>query len=264
MLGCSDTTIDLPPGTATIVVEGWITDQSIQHWVKVSESTRFRDTKPETIISDAQVIIEDDQDQFPLTFNGEKGIYQTATFAGVPGKSYRVLITLSDGSEIRSSWETLNQVAPIDDIQFDTFDDTDPETGDDILVYYPIVTSQDPLEEQNQYRYKGFKNDSLLNTPEEMILLSDEFNNGESLPQHIPEFRLDVGDQITVELHSLSLSAFHFLELLRSQTTALGSSSGTAPAKLIGNLSYTNLQGEIVIGYFGASSITSASAEVTE
>ena len=264
LIGCTDTTIDLPPGKSTVVVEGWITDQSNQHWVKVSRSTRFRDTKTEIIISDATVIIEDNSDQYPLTFHNELGIYQTSTFAGLRGNSYRVIITLVDGSEITSSWEELNNVSPIDDLQFDTYEDRDPDTGENIIVYYPIVISQDPLEEQNQYRYKGFRNAIALNKPEELILLSDEFNNGEILPQHIPEFRLGLGDEITIEMHSLSLPAFRFLELLRSQTTSLGSSSGTAPAKLVGNLTYTNRQDDIVIGFFGASSIATATAIVTE
>jgi hypothetical protein len=96
------------------------------------------------------------------------------------------------------------------------------------------------------------------------VLLSDEFNNGQSLPHHIPEFRLALNDQITIELHSLSSPAFQFLALLRAQTTSLGSSSGTAPAKLIGNLSYTNRPNDIILGFFGASSIKTATSQVSE
>ena len=264
LIGCTDTTIDLPPGKTTVVVEGWITDENSQHWVKVSQSTRFRDSKPETVITNATVIIEDNNNQYPLTYNTELGIYQTTAFAGLNGNSYRVIITLQNGSEITSSWESLNSVPPITELQFDTYEDRDPDTGENIIVYYPIVVSQDPLDEQNQYRYKGYRNGIVLNKPEELILLSDEFNNGEILPQHIPEFRLGLSDEITVELHSLSLEAFRFLELLRSQTTSLGSSSGTAPAKLIGNLSYSNRPDDIVIGFFGASSITTSTAIVAE
>jgi hypothetical protein len=264
-LGCSDPFIELPVGNGTIVVEGWMSDQDTQHWVKVSESIRFNDTRPEIVIDDATVLIEDDQaNVYPLTYDDSSGRYLTASFPGVVGNAYRVVITLQNGTEITSSWETLLNVPPINSVLFDSFDDTDPITGEPILVYYPVVTSIDPNNEQNQYRYKGYKNGQLFNAPEELILLSDEFNNGQLLPHHIPEFRLALNDQITIELHSLSKPAFQFLELLRVQTTSFGSSSGTAPAKLIGNLSYTNQPNEIVLGFFGASAIKTSTAQVTE
>jgi hypothetical protein len=265
LFGCSDPFIDLPDGRSTLVVEGWVTDQSKQHWVKVSRATRFNDSQPEIIVSNASVTIEDSQGQaFPLTFDEESGQYLSTIFAGNGGDSYMVKIILQDGEELASTWESIIEVPPIDDLQFESFDDTDPETGEDIVVYYPVVTSLDPISQQNQYRYKGYKNGTLLNTPEELVLLSDEFNNGQSLPHHIPEFRLSLNDQITIELHSLSSPAFQFLALLRAQTTSLGSSSGTAPAKLIGNLSYTNRPNDIILGFFGASSIKTATSQVSE
>ncbi len=262
---CADETLQLPPGKSLVVVEGWLTDQAEAQWVKLSRTTAFTSPSAEIIIDDALIeLIEDgNPTRIPLTFDPVTGRYYSAEFAGVLNERYSLEITLSNGDIIRSKWETLQPVPQIDAIEFDSFDDTDPDTGDDITVYYPVVISDDPAEEINKYRYKGFRNGQLLNEPEELILLSDEFNNGQTLPHHIPDFRLAIGDEIRVEIQSLSTPAYRFLDLLKSQTVSGGSSSGTAPAKLIGNL--TNVTShDIVLGYFGAVAVHSFSTTVTE
>jgi len=267
LTACSDDTLLLPQSKELVVVEGWITNQLATHWVKLSRTTGFYSTNPEIIISDATLVIEEQNtaNTYPLTYDGSAKRYFSDEFAGVQGRTYRLRITLSDGREILSGWELLQPVPPIDLIEFENFEDTDPDTGDNIVVYYPVVSSNDPIENVNNYRYKGFRNGTLLNAPEELILLSDQFNNGQLLPHHIPAFRLEPNDVIRIELHSLTNTAFQFLDLLKTQTTSLGSSSGTAPAKLVGNLTYSeNASNEIVLGFFGASSVQSATATVIE
>jgi hypothetical protein len=263
--GCTDKELELPPGNSLVVVEGWLTDLQDTQWVKLSQTTPISSEDAELIIEDALVeIIEDgNPTRIPLAFNPETNRYHSEVFAGVHNKRYSLEVTLSNGDIIRSKWETLQAVPPIDAIEFDFFEDTDPATGEDILVYYPIVISQDPAEEINNYRYKGFRNGQVFKEPEALILLSDEFNNGQTLPHHIPDFRLELGDEIKVEIQSISPLAYRFLDLLKSQTLSVGSSSGTAPAKLIGNL--TNVTShEIVLGYFGAVSVHSFTTTVSE
>ena len=60
-----------------------------------------------------------------------------------------------------------------------------------------------------------------------------------------------------VEQLSLTEESHDFLALLRSQTVDLGETFGVAPAPIIGNLSNIEDPSEIVLGYFGASSVES-------
>jgi len=264
LASCGLIEIDLPKGEEQIVIEGWITDQNKQHWVKVSKTVAFDNSRKERPVQNATVTIEDNTGIFTLSHDDD-GIYLTDSLAGIEARSYRLRIELESGEIIQSEWERLNPLQPIETIRYDFFRERDPETGENMRIYFPIVVSSDPVEENNFYRYKGFRNGELLNEPNELILLSDQFVNGaNSLRNFIPEFRYAFNDTIRVELHSLTKTGFEFLELLKSQTTSLGSSSGTSPATLSGNLRYLEDESKIVLGFFGASSVSSGTTIIDQ
>ncbi|MEQ9229490.1 MAG: DUF4249 domain-containing protein [Cyclobacteriaceae bacterium] len=255
--------LDFPIGNEVVVVEGWVTTQEKQHWVKLSKTVGFQDAQSEEAIENATVVIEDNVSPttYALTHSSD-GVYLSDSFSGVIGRQYTLTIVLENDDVITSTSQRLSQVPDIDDIVFDSFIENDPDTGDDVEIFFPVVTTTDLSEEPNYYRYKGYRNGELLNLPSEMEILSDRFlKPGELLDHSIPTFRYQIGDVVQVELLSLSSDAFDFLDLLKSQTTSLGSSSGTAPATLIGNLSYES-KSEIVLGFFGASDVKSISATV--
>lgn len=243
-----------------VVVEGWVSTEMKQHWVKLSRTVPFEASLSETPIEDAVIEINDLVETYTLDHAGD-GIYLTPNFSGTIGRRYVLTIRLSNGDVITSTSERLNPVPDIENISFDSFIESDPETGDDIEIHYPVVTTTDPIAETNYYRYFGFRNEELLNLPAELEILSDRFINGQSLSHNIPTFRYDLGDECVIELHSLSESGYDFFELLKSQTTSIGSSSGTAPASLVGNLTYDD-KNELVLGYFGASDVKSISSTV--
>ena len=67
---------------------------------------------------------------------------------------------------------------------------------------------------------------------------------------------------MTVQLASISQRAHGYLSLLKSQITTLGTSSGTTPAIVTGNLFFTEDNSEIVLGFFGAASSSYATETV--
>ncbi len=267
ILGCSQSDLELPSGNQLLVVEGWITDQEQQHSVRITRTTAFNGLQPETVIDDANVTIESriGLESINLSFD-VSGVYYTPEMSGNIGEEYRISIQLNSGETIQSEWELLNPLVEIDTLFYRSFIDQDEETGEDIDIYYPVVVSAEPsAADPNYYRYRGYRHNSLLNEPEELILLSDRFVNGkDSLPNHIPEFRYSLNEQIKVELQSINKPAYDFLTLLKNQTTSLGSSSGTSPAKLIGNLRNVTNPETTVLGYFGATSVSQDSIIVNE
>lgn len=257
LMACVDPEIDFPNNLEIVVIEGWIINEQKQHWVKVSQTVAFNSTQQEQPITDAAVTVFDGTDTFIFT-HGSNGIYYSDAFTGVVMNNYTLSVTLPDGKVIESLPETLNPVPEIENISVSSFIRQNPDTGEDETIFYPIVRTQDPAEEENFYRYKGFRNDVLLNEPEQLELLSDQFINGQLLPHNISVFEYEQGQEIKIELHSLSNAAFDFLELLKLQTTSLGSSSGTAPAVLRGNLRYRESD-DLVLGFFGASAVSTDS-----
>lgn len=255
LTGCAALEIELPDQRSVVVIEGWITDENKQHQVKLSRTVAFQSPEPETLITDAQVWIENQLGEKEFLTYSSIGYYQTPTIQGVAGNDYRLWVVLDGSDSIVSTFERLNPVPVIESISFDSFIRQDPVTGEDVDVYFPIVLSRDPGAEVNFYRYKGYRNGEFLKSPEELELVSDQFINGQALNHNISRFEYELGDEITVELHSLSNEAYNFLQLLKQQTTSLGSSSGTSPASLEGNLTYLH-DDDLVLGYFGASAVS--------
>lgn len=260
ILGCSNPDIEIPAGQNVVVIEGWVTDEDKQHWVKLSRTVSFDSDQQEEPIEDAIVTVNDGSVDRAFVHTTD-GVYVSDVFAGIETTSYSLSVMLSNGRTIVSDPENLNPVPVIENISISSFIRQNPDTGEDETVYYPVVQTQDPEDEENYYRYKGFKNGELLNDPEQLELLSDQFINGQLLPHNISRFEYDEGDVVTIELLSISKEAFDFLELLKLQTTSLGSSSGTAPAVLQGNLRYTDSD-DLVLGFFGASAVESGSVTV--
>jgi len=264
LLSCGVSEIELPDGKQLLVVEGWVTNQEKQHWIKLSRTVPFDDNNSELAIEDAIVNINSGLTSYTLAHSGD-GIYLSDSFTGIESSHYQLKIELVSGELIQSEWEQLNPVSPLESIKVSFFEDQDPETGEDIVVYYPVGIWEDPSEETNYYRFIGYRNDVLLDDPNELILINDQFVNGaDSLPHHMPELRYALGDEIKLELHSLSKSAFDFLELLKLQTTSLGSSSGTSPATLVGNMKNITNENEIVLGFFGASAVSTDSTLINQ
>ncbi|MEL6562668.1 MAG: DUF4249 family protein, partial [Bacteroidota bacterium] len=78
------------------------------------------------------------------------------------------------------------------------------------------------------------------------------------------EYLYENGDSSTVRIESLTEEAYNFLRFFRRQTTDLGTSGGTNPGALRGNMRNTNDPGEVVLGYFGASAVSMAGKTVEE
>ena len=260
--GCSSPEIEFPRTNQKIVVEGWVTSELKSHWVKVANTVGFTDVRSESPVVDAtvQIIRQSDGQAYNLAHDTQ-GNYFSTPFQGMPGEQYRVQINLSDGRIIDSPFDLMLTDPDLQVIDFSFFLRENPETGEEENVYYPVVTSLDPLNEINFYRYKAYRNDFELNEPDDLELITDRFHNGQILSHNLSRFEYELNDEIKVELQTFGKEAFDFLELLKSQTTSLGSSSGTAPASLIGNLSYRDSD-EIVLGFFGTLSVKSDSTIV--
>ena len=104
----------------------------------------------------------------------------------------------------------------------------------------------------------------MFNTPNDLELLDDSAINGNFFPNEFRSFRFDFGDTLGIEMQTLSKGAFEFLSLLKSQTTLLGTASGTLPATITGNLRNTSDESQVVLGYFGCFSASEAKLVLKE
>ncbi|MEO9483767.1 MAG: DUF4249 domain-containing protein [Ekhidna sp.] len=244
--------VELPPSQNLVVVQGWLTDSLGNQPVRLTRSNGFSDNALVPVLENAQIIVQSRNGAvFTYTYQSN-GYYDADTpYKGDPGTEYRLRIIL-EGVEIRSEWDKMPEAVSIGNLQIDSFEENDPDNTDQqITIFYPKITTSDPVNRENYYRWVFYKNDQIFNTPEPITIQNDRLFNGNLIPNNFQIFGYDSGDEMTVQLQSISSNSHDYLSLLKSQITTLGTSSGTTPAIVNGNLFYLDDSDEIVLGYFG-------------
>ncbi|SNT12517.1 protein of unknown function [Ekhidna lutea] len=251
--------VDLPQPQKLVVLEGWISDDSTsRHPIRLTRSNAFSSTNRVAPIDDADVIVQARTGEV-FNYSYDQDGYYTANseYSGISGVAYRVLVFV-DSMEVRSEWDIMPEKVQLNNIQIQSFQENDPDDpSQQITIYYPKANTIDPVEERNFYRWVFYKNEEIYNEPDPFTLQDDRLFNGNLIPNNFQNFGYDAGDEMEVQLISISARTHAYLSLLKSQITTLGTSGGTTPAIVEGNLSFISDDSPLVLGYFGAVSISS-------
>lgn len=252
--------VDLPSSQNLITVEGWVTDVNEHQYVRLTRTNGFSANDPVMTIVDANVVVQSRDGETFLYTHFKDGFYRSNDlFSGLIGKEYRVRVLLSDNQEIQSDWEEMPSVVALDSLFVSSFVENDPEDpSNQITVFFPETEAMDPPETSNYYRWIFYRNDEKYVEPESITIQDDRFFNGNLIPNNFQSFGYEEGDTIIVQFQSIQKETYDYLSLLKSQITSLGTSSGTTPAIVNGNLAYfSSDQSEQVLGYFGVAAVSS-------
>ncbi len=266
-IACEDVIdLDLPENVSVVVIEGWLNDQNGPQSIRISRTTNFSNDLESPAITDAQVQI---RDSFDSVFNYEhttNGIYiSDSNFVGLYDNTYQLIVVLSEGDTIKSQPETLIEVIEIDKIEYDFVLQPSPEDPSvEIPVYFPIVFASDPADQVNFYRWNFTVNDTLITDPERITLLEDRFINGSDFRNDFTNISLSEGDRVIISVQSLSAAIFNFFQLFKSQVVSQGTSGGSAPTRLVGNLINISSPETPVLGFFGVTSIKYKETTIVE
>ncbi len=256
--------VDLPPAQNLVIVEGWLSDENGNQPIRITKSNAFSDKNPVQPITNAQVIVQARTGEiFSYSYNSDGYYHADNPFSGQIDVEYRLRIVIDDSVEIRSDWDRMQEKVSINTLEVDSFQENDPNDSDrQITVYFPKITTQDPGDAENYYRWQFIKNNIIFSEPESITIQNDRLFNGNLIPNNFRNFDYASGDEMTVRLISISQSSHNYLSLLKSQITTLGTSSGTTPAIVNGNLFYVDNVNQLVLGYFGTTAISESMANV--
>ncbi|MEQ8904738.1 DUF4249 domain-containing protein [Ekhidna sp.] len=245
--------VELPASQNLVVVQGWVTDSLGSQPIRITRSNSFASDSSVDIIEHAEVfVVSKEGDTIHYSYEANGFYHSNTPFRGINGVEYRVLITI-DTMEIKSEWDKMPENVPIENLQFDFFEENDPNNpSQQITIFYPKITSRDPGDVMNFYRWVFYKNGEVFNDPDPIVIQNDRLFNGNLIPNNFQNFGYDSGNEMTVQLVSISENTHNYLKILRSQITTLGTSSGTTPAIVNGNLFFTNNMDQQVLGFFGA------------
>ncbi len=260
--GCEDPIeIDLPSGKSYLVVEGWITDEPGPYRVKLSQTLPFDSPESNPKLSNARVYINARNNNYFLTEDsGNPGEYLTdsAEFRAVQGENYRLVVEWQD-KIIVSATNSFRKAPPIDTISYSFIPSIFvPETFSFTSGYLVTGFVSDPDTKDDYYRWKISKNGIPYDTAEDLILITDRFFNGKRFGFELSSILFQVDDTLSIHQYTIDQSAFDYLKNLNTQAVGLGKSSSTPPSIVRGNLSNLNDSQEVILGYFGMSSVSSA------
>lgn len=281
--------VDLADGDQQLVIDAWINNLPQAQTIKLSRTISYFDNSQPPAETGAAVIITDSNG---VIYNFEDvnndGNYtwtpSTGTSFGAVNDGYLLSITTASGIEYNAV-SSMNRIMPIDSI---TLEDREEELGE-VAGIYAEVFAVDFIGEGDAYWIKTFKNGSFLNKPLEMNLVFDAAftpNSGVDGVNFILPIRQNInriadegddaidtdelapwveGDFINIEIHSLNIDAFLFLEQAFTQMT-LGDAGIFAepPTNVPSNIEVLNSTEakDKPIGFFNISAVSTLGREI--
>ncbi|MEY2971685.1 MAG: DUF4249 domain-containing protein [Schleiferiaceae bacterium] len=267
---CQDIiTVDLPDGETRLIVNGRVTDRDSAR-VDVKWSVPYLNTDPNVPVTDAQVVLLEDGVAVATLQHRGNGRY-LADFQGEVGRSYRVEVTVPEREGYPSgTWtsapEALNRCNEADSI-YSQYLPRAPfqQEGRYVFIHWSEAPGRG-----DHYRVRIFRNDTLQNQTFDLTVFNDDFNDGFVFPTppSIPPIQIagpdSVGVKYKVELGSISMGLFSYLNLLREQTLQVGGLFDPPPAPIIGNIYRSGDENDYALGYFYASAIRTAEVTISE
>ena len=187
--GCIDPfTVNTLPAEPVLVVDGLITDQPGPYTVHLfMSSAPTDDSDGRDMVSGASVWIEDDQGRVTALNEDEPGKYMTDPTAirGQVGRAYSLRIVLSDGTEVRSTLETLMPAGLIDSVYGvfgeNSINQTDPTMPQDAMTFY-VNGESDPANSSGLQRWRSTVIYEIMTWPEYRTRMENDIRVPDPLP----------------------------------------------------------------------------------
>jgi len=289
LISC-ETTIhpDLEDAESLVTVDAWVNNKMEPQIITVSLSQPYFENTLPPGDTGADVTVENLTSDNTISFAevpGQPGSYGWTPAIpdemGAFGDQFRLLIQTN--GESYEAFSVMGRVPVIDSITF-TF-----EEGNEFLSNFYIAEfwAREPAGSGDTYWIRASKNSIPLNKPSEISLAFDAgFSQGGNFDgvTFIPPIRTSInpfdqdeednflppylpGDSVHVELHSISLSAFQYLNQVIIQTNrpgGFGELFSPPLANVPTNIANTNADGRNALGFFNVSAVSTSGKRLIE
>ena len=288
LFACEDEIAPTLEGADAIaVIDAWITNKPGDQLIKITSSQPYFDNSLPPGVSGATVPVTDNLGANSLFLEdaAAPGHYiwspVGAEVFGEIGNSYE--LTVQIGSDMYVAVSRMNRVPSIDSISF-TFEEESsflPET------YLADFWATDFAGPNDTYWIKAWKNGIQLNKPSEINLAYDagfsaggnfdgvsfitpirqginpfdQDDNDEIIPPYLP------GDSVYVEIHSITLEAFNFMNEVAIQTNRPGGFSelfASPISNVSTNIFNANNSSRKALGFFNVAAVSGLGKRLEE
>ncbi len=268
---------DLEQAEPVLVIDAWLSNAPGVQQIHLTRSQPYFENTLPTGVSGAVVNVADENGKVYAFVESEPGIYTWTPVGnevfGQVGLTYQLSVQI--GAEEFSAEARMGRVPAIDSITF--FLQEGGQFFDD--QYQAEFWSTDPIEPNDAYWIKTFKNGEQLLKPSEILTAYDAgFSKGSNfngVPFIAPIRRAinpfdeaddgtikspyALGDSVYVELQSVTEAAFNFLNQVSIQTNrpgGFGELFATPLANVATNIRNANPAGSKVLGFFNVGAVT--------
>lgn len=272
-----------------LVVDAWLNNKVEDQLVKLSWSQSYLDNEVPPGVSGATVTVRYDGGEIAFTEDADTpGTYRwVATDAtskdvfGTIGRRYT--LTVKVGEETYQATSRINRTVPIDSITF-TYDENDPQYPDN--SYTAEFWATDAVGKGDTYWIRGYKNKVALLKPSEITVAYDAgFSGGGNFDgvTFLPPLRsvnpdeqdaddkqlspYEPGDSVYVEIHSITLEAYNFLNEVIVQTDrpgGFGELFSTPLSNVSTNIVNTDSNRRKALGFFNVSAVSGMGKKLKE
>jgi hypothetical protein len=259
LAGCEDVVdVKLDEGQTLLAVDGWITDQPGPYTIRLTTTAPYFNNAPAPRVQGAVVTITDNEGNSEVLQEKDPGNYVTSTLQGKIGNTYT--LNIRTGNEEYTAQTKINRVPPIDSlgVRFR------PEGGFTEEGHYIYYFGPEPVGAGDSYRFKIYKNDTLLSKPENLIVAEDKLVDGNYIGNVQLNFEPFVaGDKVRVENWSITEETYLFYIELQQQIFN-GGLFASPPTNVRTNVFNKNPNGPKAVGWFGGAGVSSREVIVKE
>lgn len=242
-----------------LVVEGYITTDTANHYVRLTKTTSYFYSESPPTVSGAEVSISDGDITFQLVEKESGYYYIEPPVAGEVGKNYTLDIILAEPVNEKTHYTASSMINPINNL-----DSIGVEYNDNWEVWIVKCYAWDPPTTEF-YMFRILKNGVLITDSIDEVMVTDDilyngsYTNGIGvgwLDEDRPDERLQLGDTVEVLMSSITEDYTNFVWNIQDETGYSSPLFDGPPANIPGNLSNGAL------GYFAAYSNERASTIV--
>ncbi len=270
---------EIPKYENALVVDGLITDKKEVYTIRLTRTMKFDETRP-TMEAGALVQVSDDLGQV-FTFTEIKDgnyVSDTATFVGIPGRSYQLMIETIQGSNYTSTLDLLKAAPEIDSLFYRYKEENLPQ-NELIQGAEIFLNTADPNQETWYYRWEwieewefkvpyvkiGYelREKCWANEKSSQILIASTSQLNEDVVHEQLLYYVDNRSNRLLKTYStlirqyaLTESSYSFWRNLKLLNESSGSLFDPAPASVVGNISNVNEEEEPVLGFFQVSGVS--------
>lgn len=245
--------VNLKEGKTLLVVDGWITDQVGPQTITLSTTASYFSNTQTPRVSNAVVTLWDSEGQRELLTEKEPGKYVTSpNFKGKAGNTYYLNIRVN-GDEYKAETK-IQRPIPIDSLS-QRFREKSLSWDEG---YYVLYNGPEQKGVGDFFRLKVYKNDSLQNKPENLIIVQDKYVDGNYIKDvEVNSKPFNIGDRIRVENWSITEEAYQYY-LIMSQQIGDGGISDSPVANIPTNIVTIHPdKSRKAVGFFGGAAVSS-------